>query len=130
LGLAGVGDEVNELRIGGEAAWTLKGTARRPRGPIVRLLPAWDTYLMGHRDRGFLAEGARWRRIMPGGGILRPTIVVDGVAVGTWRSRRAGRAIRVEPDPFAPLDAATAEAIEAEVADVGRFEGVPAALER
>jgi Winged helix DNA-binding domain len=129
LGLAGVGDELNELRIGGGAAWTLKGIARRPRGPVVRLLPAWDTYLMGYRDRGFLAEGARWRRIMPGGGILRPTIVLDGVAVGTWRSRRAGRGIRVEPDPFAPLDAATAEAIEAEVADVGRFEGVPVALE-
>jgi Winged helix DNA-binding domain len=121
--LADIGDELVEARVGDRQAWLLKGAARRPRRRIVRLLPGWDTYLMGHRDREFIAEPVRWRRIMPGGGLLRPTIVVDGAAAGTWRLRRGGSAFKVEVEPFAPLDAATAKEIAAEVADIGRFEG-------
>jgi hypothetical protein len=126
--LAGIGGELAEARVGDQPAWTLKGVARRPRRRIVRLLPAWDTYLMGYRDREFLAQPARWRRIMPGGGILRPSVVVDGVAAGTWRLRRSGSAMRVEVEPFADLDPAAAEAIAAEAVDIGRFEGRPVTL--
>ncbi len=126
--LAGIGSELIEARVGDRTAWRLKGAVRRPQRRIVRLLPAWDTYLMGHRDREFIAEPARWRRIMPGGGILRPSIVIDGVAVGTWRLRRGGRALKVEVEPFAELDRAAAEEIAAEAADIGRFEGRPVEL--
>lgn len=65
---------------------------------------------------------------MPGGGILRPSIVVDGVAAGTWRLRRGDRAMQVEVEPFADLDPAAAEAVAVEAIDIGRFEGRPAAL--
>jgi hypothetical protein len=121
-GLSLIGAEIAEVRVDGETAWTLAASARRPRGRIVRLLPAWDTYLMGHRDRSFLAKPADWRKVMPGGGILRPTSVRDGVAIGTWRVRRGKGALNVEVEPFADLDAGTLEAIEAEAADVRRFE--------
>jgi hypothetical protein len=127
-GLAAVAGETTEVRIGDERAWMPKRPRRTPRRPIVRLLPAWDTYLMGHRDRGFIAEPDRWRLIMPGGGVLRATIVCDGVAIGTWRLRRSGGAVQVALDPFADLDANTMRAIDAEIADVGRFEGMPVAI--
>jgi DNA glycosylase AlkZ-like len=126
--LGGIGGELVQARIGGQPAWMLKGARRRPRCGIVRLLPAWDTYLMGHRDRKFLTEPSTWQRIMPGGGILRPTIVLDGVAVGMWRLHRTGRALQVEAEPFGDIDAATADALAEEAVDVGRFEGTPAAL--
>jgi hypothetical protein len=126
--LAGIGNELAELRLGDERAWRLKRRSRRAGGRIVRLLPAYDTYLMGHRDRDFIAAGERWRRIAPGGGILRPAIVVDGVAVGTWRTKRSGRTTRVKLEPFAKLDRATLKAIEDEVADIGRFEATEATL--
>ena len=89
----------------------------------MRLLPAFDTYLMGHRDRDFIAPPDLWRRILPGGGILRPAILVDGRAVGIWSSKRAGRKLKVVLEPFDKLDATTAAAVDAEVADVARFEG-------
>jgi Winged helix DNA-binding domain len=121
-GLAGVGEELTEVSVAGQRAWMPKRAARRPRGRYVRLLPAWDTYLMGYRDRGFVAQPAHWRRIMPGGGMLHPTIVVDGVAVGTWRGRRDRGSIRIEPKLFLEVDRGVGEAIEAEIADVLRFE--------
>jgi hypothetical protein len=126
--LGRIAGELAEVRVGETRAWTLRRSPRRPRGRIVRLLPAWDNYLMGHRDRDFIAEPVNWRRIMPGGGLLRPVILVDGVAAGTWGLRRTGGAARVALNPFGELDDATMRAIEAEVADIGRFEGVPATL--
>ena len=122
LGL--IAAELTELRLGERPAWTLKRRARRtPAGPIVRLLPAFDTYLMGYRDRDFFVAPELWPEIGPGGGVLRATIVRDGVALGTWRSPRIAGAIRVELAPFRKLDRETIAAIEAEVTDIGRFEG-------
>jgi hypothetical protein len=126
--LARIGGELAEVRVGERRAWTLRRSPRRPREGIVRLLPGWDNYLMGHRDRDFIAEPANWRRIMPGGGLLRPAILVDGVAAGTWGLRRGGSSLRVTLSPFGELEAAVEEAIQAEVADIGRFEGRPAIL--
>jgi DNA glycosylase AlkZ-like len=121
-GLGRIAGELTEVRIGDQRAWTLRGVARRPRGSVVRLLPAWDNYLMGHRDRDFIAGPERWPTVMPGGGLIRPTILVDGVAVGTWSIRRKGAEIRVELDPFEALDDETMAAVRAEVQDVERFE--------
>jgi Winged helix DNA-binding domain len=121
-GLGRIAGELTEVRIGDQRAWTLRGVARRPRGRIVRLLPGWDNYLMGHRDRDFIAGPERWPTVMPGGGLIRPTILVDGVAVGTWSIRRKGAEIRVELDPFEALDDETVAAVRAEVQDVERFE--------
>jgi hypothetical protein len=81
--------------------------------PITRLLPAFDTYLLGYRSRSFCVPEARARAVWPGGGIVRPTVVVDGCGVGTWR--RVGT--RVEVEPFGDEVLETAE----EVADVRRF---------
>ena len=122
-GLGRVGGDLVELRLGQQRAWALRGASRRPRGRIVRLLPAWDNYLMGHRDRDFIAGPDRWPAVMPGGGLIRPTIVVDGVAVGTWSTRRRGGGVEVELDPFEELDDETTAAMRAEIQDVQRFEG-------
>jgi DNA glycosylase AlkZ-like len=121
-GLGRIGGELTEVRVGDHRAWTLRGAVRRPRERIVRLVPAWDNYLMGHRDRDFIAGPARWPSVMPGGGLIRPTIIVDGVAVGTWSmSRKRGR-VEVQLDPFEELDDETTAAVRREVQDVERFE--------
>ena len=121
-GLEGIAGELSDVRIARERAFTLRGATRRSPGGIVRLLPPWDTYLMGYRDRTFLA-GENWPRIMTGGGILLGTIVVDGVAAGTWGYRVRGPELSFELAPFAPLDDEVAAGVEAELKDVRRFEG-------
>jgi len=122
-GLGRIAGELVEVRVGEQRGWTVRGASRRARGGIVRLLPAWDNYLMGHRDRDFIAGPERWPTVMPGGGLIRPTIIVDGVAVGTWSSRRRGRRVDIELAPFEPLDDETTAALRTEVQDVQRFEG-------
>jgi Winged helix DNA-binding domain len=121
-GLRAIAAELGEVALPGGPALKLRGAARRARGRIVRLLPAWDTYLMGHRDRSHLAGPEEWRRVMPGGGILKPAIVIDGMIAGTWRSERRRGEVEVELEPFAELGPEATAALAAERADVARFE--------
>ncbi|MGH2952125.1 MAG: DNA glycosylase AlkZ-like family protein, partial [Solirubrobacterales bacterium] len=101
---------------------------RAPRTPLVRLLPAYDTYLMGYASRAHAVDEAGEPRILPGGGVLRPTICVDGRFVGLWSSKRSGDRLTITLEPFEAIDDDVVAAIEAEVADIGRFEGLSAAL--
>ena len=124
-GLAGIASELREVRIGDAQAWTLRRSPRRaPRG-VVRLLPAWDTYLLGYRDRDFVATGERWRQITPGGGMYYPAIVRDGVAIGTWSVRGARDQPEITAEPFTRLDSSTRALVADELADVRRFEDRP-----
>ena len=66
-----------------------------PDPPVVRMLPAFDTYLLGYRTRDLAVPREHAKQVWPGGGIVRPTVVANGLAVGTWR--RAGSQLTVEP---------------------------------
>ena len=129
-GLERIASELEQLPLAtGEVALAPRGfTARAPRSPVVRLLGAYDTYLMGYASRRHAADEAGERRVLPGGGVLRPTICVDGRYAGTWSNRRSGRRLAVELDPFDPLNPGVRAALEAEADDIGRFEGVEAEL--
>jgi len=101
---------------------------RVPRSPAVRLLPAFDTYLMGYESRSHAVDEAGEKVILPGGGILRPTICVDGRFVGTWSQTKTKKKLSVALEPFDRIDDRWLPAIEAEAADIGRFEGLEGRL--
>ena len=126
VGLERIASELVEV---GEPLLALRGKVpRAPRSPLVRLLGSFDTYLMGYASRAHAAHPEGERRILPGGGVLRPTICVDGRFVGLWASKRAGARLSVTLEPFERLSDAVLEGVAAEVADNGRFEGLTAAL--
>jgi Winged helix DNA-binding domain len=129
IGIAGIARELTEVDVAGVRQLVPRGwAARAPRSPVVRLLPAFDTYLMGYASRAHAVDDAGAKRILPGGGILRPTICVDGRFVGLWSSKRSGKRLAVELEPFGAFEDGWREAIAAEVADLGRFEDVEAML--
>jgi hypothetical protein len=49
-----------------------------------RLLPAFDPYLLGWKDRSFAVPDALAKQVHPGGGILRAVVTDDGLVTGTW----------------------------------------------
>ena len=93
-----------------------------PPSPDVRLLPAFETYLLGYRDRALLIEAADAGRVFSGG-MIRPVILVDGRVAGTWRTNRKGRRVGLAVEPFAALPPEAEAGIEAEKADILRFVG-------
>ncbi len=92
-----------------------------PAGP-VRLLPAFDEWLLGWAGRDLAVAPEHDRRVAPGGGIIRPVAIADGRAFATWRLDR--RARRVVLDPFGRVPAG----VEAEVASIGAFLGLDLGL--
>ncbi|HEX2192240.1 MAG TPA: winged helix DNA-binding domain-containing protein [Acidimicrobiales bacterium] len=115
--------ELTEVVAAGRPAWvlagTLSGAADRDR-PQARLLPAFDTYLLGHKGRDLIVENRFSRKVWPGGGWIHPTVVVDGRVVATWR---LGRDREVEVEPFAPIEDDVAAGVEAETARLRAFLG-------
>ncbi len=102
--------ELEEVEVLGRTAYVPKGL--EPAPPHVRLLPAFDSLLLGHRDRSLILDPEHDKAVRPGGGILAATLVVDGHIEGTWKLKRG----RPDVTPFGdPPDYAD------EVADVERF---------
>jgi Winged helix DNA-binding domain len=92
--------------------------------PPPNLLPAFDPYLLGWKDRNFAVTEAHRKRVHPGGGILRPVVLVDGAAAGTWSARRRGGALTIGIDSFGRLTDGVANALHQQALDVARFEGL------
>jgi hypothetical protein len=128
LGIERIATELEEVKIDGENLIRPKRRPRTPGGPVIRMLGAFDNYNLGYRSRVFAVDDAHVKRIVPGGGIVRPTVSVDGRFAATWSSRRSGRRLAVEIEPFDELGPDTIGAITDEVADLGRFEGLAAEL--
>ncbi|GAA0690471.1 winged helix DNA-binding domain-containing protein [Kitasatospora atroaurantiaca] len=109
-----------ELMEAAPGLYVAPDSAAPPPGPpLVRLLGAYDTYLLGYRDREPMLDRAHAKRINAGGGVIKPALVVDGRVLGTWR--KDGDTLVVER--FARLPAAARPGLEAEAADIGRFLG-------
>ncbi|WP_119070892.1 winged helix DNA-binding domain-containing protein [Aggregatilinea lenta] len=124
-GLEAIEHDLVPVEVEGSPAWMPKGHAawldEPPGDPVVRLLPAYDGYLLGYKGRDFMVSGAHARRIHPGGGLLKPTLIVDGCARGVWKLERTKRGVTVVVAPFEPLDEAARAGIDAEVGDLARF---------
>jgi Winged helix DNA-binding domain len=107
---------VSRSRGSGPPSSTLgaPGGGGAPGAAPPRLLPAFDPYLLGWKDRSFAVPDEQTRAVHPGGGILRATAIDDGVAVGTWTLRGG----RVGLEGFA---GGLGDRFASEVADVERF---------
>ena len=126
-------DELLALEVGGAGFWMLKGQGdwlqeAPDHEPVLRLLPAYDPYLLGYRSRELMVSEQHARRIHPGGGFLRPAAIVDGRAVGTWRLKWKKGRVEINVEPFAAPDDRVMEALEHEVEGLGRFYGAEAVL--
>jgi len=101
------------------------GTAAPAVDPAtVRLAPAFDSYLLGYRNRDHAVAPQHRALVHPGGGILRPTVLVDGRVAGTWRIKGA----RLVVATFSGLPGVTIDALDGEVARIGTALGTDLTL--
>ena len=118
--------ELAPVRIEGETAWLLRKdlpALRRAKvkRPNVRLLPYFDSFLMGHDKRGHLVDAKDYKRVYLPAGWIAPVVLVDGRVAGVWSYERKGETLRTKASGFRPLSEAVREGVEAEAADVARF---------
>lgn len=121
-----IADQLIEVEIGNTAAWMLKSRATWLDEPFsqnefVCLLPAFDIYLLGYQSRDLTVPRQYAKSVNAGGGMLHPVVLVNGRAVGTWKSERRKSQFDVIVEPFEPLDPIVYPKLETEIADIARF---------
>ena len=98
------------------AAWRDEPrTEGDPERGGVRLLGAYDEWLLGWASRDVVLPAAHARRVAPGGGIIRPVAIADGRVFGTWRLHRG----RVELESFVRRPPSVGDEVAAVAAFVG-----------
>lgn len=83
--------------------------------PPCLLLAAFDTLMLGHRTRQPFLAAEHDQHVLKGGGMLKPVVLSNGVATGTW-SLKKGR-----PEPAWFAEPAPTPALDDEAEDVERF---------
>jgi hypothetical protein len=122
------GSRLVAIQAAGSPAWVLEKQLTwldqpgEPE-PSLRLLPRFDTYLLGYATRSLSLDPAYARRIHPGGGIIHPALLVDGQVRGAWKITQRGSKLEIQLQEFESLPDELTPWIEAEVADIGRFLG-------
>jgi len=122
-----------EVKLRDSTAWMLKyqleelNTSTENK-PVVRLLPRYDTYLLGYADRSLIIDPEHVKRIYPGGGLLHPALLVDGKVAGMWKINRKRDHIEVQVESFGILSREVRQELETEVKELAYFYGLPTVM--
>ncbi len=113
--------------IDGRSYWFPAGERRvRISGLLVHLLPNFDEYFIGLKDRSALAERLKSSGVKPRTTLLVGYfLAINGQMVGGWRRTIVGRKVVVEPKPLVRLSAGERRAVEVAARKFGRFLELP-----
>lgn len=127
-GLDGAKSALIQELIGGRAYW-LSPEAAEPPERAVYLLPGFDEFVLGYKDRSAVLDPAFADAICPGGnGMFFPTIVCSGRIIGTWKRTVKKKAVEIVLSPFYTLTRDAREQIVEAAEGYGRFLGLPAVV--
>jgi hypothetical protein len=128
-GIAAASRGFAEVKVEGWPGFVLKERLALKTAPVktdVRLLPAFDAYLLGYRRRDLAVPLPLQRRLQRGGGWLHPAIIVNGRAIAAWSLGKSGsRGAQVTIELLGSIRPTVRAGIDTEVAQVGRFLGMP-----
>ena len=125
---ARVEDELATVDVEGSEARMLRAgvdelSRERSERPPVRLLPYFDSYLLGHGDRRHLVADAHRQQVSRAQGWIAPVVLVDGRVLGVWKHARKNSRLAVEVTPLGRLTRPVVAGIRAEADDLRRFLG-------
>ncbi|MFD6568855.1 winged helix DNA-binding domain-containing protein [Micromonospora profundi] len=96
----------------------------------VLVLPGFDEYLLGYRDRTLMLDPAHQAAVVPGNnGIFQATVVRAGRVVGVWKRKIGRSAVTVTIQPLTTLDATARAGVEQALGRYADFLGLPARVD-
>jgi hypothetical protein len=131
----GLGAELEEIRVGDRICFVLAGDRSFPApSEQLRLLPEYDSYVLGFREREELVPQpvrelvARSGRAGYEGPAAARLVLVDGVAAGVWERRKRGKKLELDVHLARRLGRARRIALEREAERLGAFLGLAPVL--
>lgn len=89
--------------------------------PVVRLLPYFDTFLLGHKERDHLVSIEQHSSVYRAQGWIAPVVLVNGRVVGVWEMSLEKKHLHVRVTKFEPIPQGTAARIREEALKLGQF---------
>jgi Winged helix DNA-binding domain len=122
-----LGAELAEVRAGGRQLLALAADVDELRSgggddaAAVRLLPAFDPYVLGHADRDHLIAAEHRPLVYRTAGWISPTVLSGGRIVAVWEHQVDGAKLAVRVTPLARLSAAVRAGIRVEARRLAAF---------
>jgi Winged helix DNA-binding domain len=90
----------------------------------VRLLPLFDPYLMGHRDRSHMLDLVHSSKVSRIAGWISAVVLAGGRVEGTWTHATAGNALKVVVEPFRKLSPKVLSEVRLRAEELGAAMGL------
>jgi hypothetical protein len=124
-GIALVDSQLQKAQVAGTDYWHIHQGSPPPKPTGSFLLPGFDEFLLGYRDRHLVLPPQYASHIVPGNnGIFLPIVVIRGRIVGSWRRKAVKKRIQWEFAPFAPWSATTIRSLKKPQKQIDRFWGM------
>lgn len=125
-GIMGARKTVSKETINDQDYWFSSTVKNVPKlSGAVYLLPGFDEYLLGYRDRSAVLDEEHAEKICPGfNDMFSPTIIVGGRVVGTWKKTIKKKAIVITPTFFGKVSASDKQAIGETAKQYEQFLGI------
>ena len=116
-----------EVDVEGHVAYLLDDEEPLPPASSVRLLPEYDVYVMGFRERDELVPPAVREQVAahgkgryegPAG---TPFLLIDGVCAGIWSRKKSAKKVELTVEPARKLSRHEKAGVEAEAERIGVF---------
>jgi winged helix DNA-binding protein len=130
-GIAASGPALEHEVLDGTDFWSAADAPRvNVQGPVAHLLPNFDEYTVGYRDRaGALHPDHSFDpTLFSFGSILSNIVTVDGRVRGAWRRLATQNPVKVEIKTMRRLDRAESQAVDEAARRMGRFLGRPVVI--
>ncbi len=128
-GIDAAGPRLHKEMHGGITHFHVTSSPRASMEPRVLLLPAFDGYVIGYKERSALLDGERSKKELSSNGVFYPALLIDGRAQGTWRGKKVRKGISIDIKPFSPVDPSFFDPLEAAAERYGSFLGVPVSVQ-
>ncbi|HJQ31942.1 MAG TPA: winged helix DNA-binding domain-containing protein [Pyrinomonadaceae bacterium] len=113
--------------FGGQTYWlSASASAPKDESPSAQLLPAFDEYTVAYKDRAPILHPSHVRRADAATAILGPAVVVNGLAIGTWKRTLRKDSVLIETRLWATVRKAERQALDAAARRYGDFLGLAA----
>jgi hypothetical protein len=124
-GIAVAGDALARTTVGATEMYldaALLDAAPHRSGGEMLVLPGFDEYLLGYKDRSLMVADEHKAAIIPGNnGVFQATVVRDGRVIGIWKRTLAKTRVQISVQPLAPLGKADRSRIERAFESYARF---------
>ena len=110
-GLEAIQSEFVSETIDGQHYWMPDLDYQPPAGNTLNLLPAFDEYIVGYKDRTAVITSENHKKAISSNGVFRPVVLKNGRVTGLWKKAPSpNKPITITP--FEPIDPATQQQID------------------